>query len=138
MYLLDTVVLSELRRRERDPGLVSWIAKQRPTDLFLSVVTIGEIERGIVLQQTKNAHFATTLSAWLDKTMHLYADRILQIDTAVARRWGRLSAEIGNDGADLLIAATAQEHGLTVITRNLRHFVPTGIAALNPWGMPPE
>lgn len=138
MFLLDTVVLSELRRRERDPGVVSWIAKQRPSDLFLSVVTIGEIERGIMLQQAKNAHFATTLSAWLDKMMYLYGDRILQIDTAVARRWGRLSAEIGNDGADLLIAATAQEHGLTVVTRNLRHFLPTGVAALNPWGMPPE
>ena len=138
MYLLDTVVLSELRRRERHPGVVNWIAKQRPTDLFLSVVTIGEIERGIVLQQAKNAHFATALSAWLDKVMHLYTDRILQIDTAVARRWGRLSAEIGNDGADLLIAATAQEHGLTVVTRNLRHFVPTGVPALNPWDIPSE
>ncbi|MGB5734641.1 MAG: PIN domain-containing protein, partial [Thiohalocapsa sp.] len=76
--------------------------------------------------------------AWLDKVMHLYTDRILQIDTAVACRWGRLSAEIGNDGADLLIAATAQEHGLTVVTRNLRHFVPTGVPALNPWDIPSE
>jgi len=133
MYLLDTVVLSELRRRARNPGVVQWIAGQRPSDLFLSVVTIGEIERGIQLQQTRNAEFAENLTAWLDRILHLYADRILGIDTEVARRWGRLSAAIGHDGADLLIAATAQEHGLTVVTRNLRHFEPTGVAVLNPW-----
>lgn len=133
MYLLDTVVLSELRRRERNLGVVHWIASQRSSDLFLSVVTIGEIERGILQQQTRNAQFATVLAAWLEKIIHLYADRILGIDTPVARRWGRLSAEIGNDGADLLIAATAQEHGLTVVTRNLRHFEPAGVAVLNPW-----
>ncbi|MFO8152436.1 type II toxin-antitoxin system VapC family toxin [Thioalkalivibrio sp.] len=133
MYLLDTVVLSELRRRERDPGVVHWIAGQRPSDLFLSVVTIGEIERGIQLQQTRNAEFANNLTAWLDRILRLYADRILGIETEVARRRGRFSAAIGHDGADLLIAATAQEHGLTVVTRNVRHFEPTGVAVLNPW-----
>lgn len=133
MYLLDTVVLSELRRRERNPRVVDWLACQRSSELFLSVVTIGEIERGILLQQTKNAPFASNLARWLETILHRYADRILDIDTAVARRWGRLSAEIGHDGADLLIAATAQAHGLTVVTRNLRHFVPTGVKVFNPW-----
>ena len=133
MFLLDTVVLSELRRRERDPGVVHWIAGQRPSDLFLSLVTIWEIERGILLQQPRNAGFAASLTVWLDKLLHLYAERILDIDTSVARRWGRLSAAIGHDGADLLIAATAEEHGLTVVTRNVRHFEPTGVAVLNPW-----
>ena len=93
----------------------------------------GEIERGILLQQTKNASFASTLAGWLETILHRYADRILDIDTAVARRWGRLSAQIGHEGARLLIAATAQEHGLTVVTRNLRHFVPTGVTVFNPW-----
>jgi predicted nucleic acid-binding protein len=133
MYLLDTVVLSELRRRERNRRVVDWIASQRSSELYLSVVTIGEIERGILLQQTKNAPFASTLARWLETILHRYADRILDIDTAVARRWGRLSAEIGHDSADLLIAATAQAHGLTVVTRNLRHFVPTGVKVFNPW-----
>ena len=133
MYLLDTVVLSELRRRERNPGVVNWLASQRSSELFLSVVTIGEIERGILLQQTKNAPFASILAGWLETILHRYADRILDIDTAVARRWGRLSAEIGHESADLLIAATAQEHGLAVVTRNLRHFVPTGVKVFNPW-----
>lgn len=133
MYLLDTVVLSELRRRERNPRVVNWLASQRPSELFLSVVTVGEIERGIMQQQTKNAPFASSLAGWLETILRLYADRILDIDTAVVRRWGRLSAEMGHDSADLLIAATAQEHALIVVTRNLRHFVPTGVKTLNPW-----
>ena len=133
MYLLDRVVLSELRRRERNPRVVDWLASQRSSELFLSVVTIGEIERGILLQQTKNAPFGSTLAKWLETILHRYADRILDIDTAVARRWGRLSAEVGHDSADLLIAATAQAHGLTVVTRNLQHFVPTGVKVFNPW-----
>lgn len=133
MYLLDTVVLSELRRKERNQGVVEWVAGQRSVDLFLSVVTIGEIERGIARQQTRNATFATALGEWLDAILGLYSDRILDIDSAVARRWGRLSAQIGNDGADLLIAATALEHGLTVVTRNIRHFEPTGVSVIDPF-----
>lgn len=133
MYLLDTVVLSELRRKERNQGVVEWVAGQRSVDLFLSVVTIGEIERGIVRQQTRNAAFAAALCEWLDAILGLYSDRILDIDSAVARRWGRLSAQIGNDGADLLIAATALEHGLTVVTRNIRHFEPTGVSVIDPF-----
>lgn len=133
MFLLDTVVLSELRRQQRNPGVVRWVAAQRPSDLFLSAVTIGEVERGIARQQSMNSDFAATLATWLDAVLSLYADRILGIDTATARRWGRLSAQLGNDGADLLIAATALEHGLTVVTRNVRHFEPTGVAVLNPF-----
>ncbi|EIC21256.1 type II toxin-antitoxin system VapC family toxin [Thiorhodovibrio frisius] len=133
MYLLDTVVLSELRRKQRNPGVVGWISAQASTDLFLSVVTIGEIERGIMQQQKRNAVFARELGKWLDQVLSLYADRILPIDRSVARRWGRLSAKIGHDGADLLIAATALEKGLTVVTRNLCHFEPTGVAVFNPF-----
>lgn len=133
MFLLDTVVLSELRRQQRNPGVVQWVAAQRPSDLFLSAVTIGEVERGITRQQSVNPDFAAALAAWLDAVLTLYADRILGIDTATARRWGRLSAQLGNDGADLLIAATALEHGLTVVTRNVRHFEPAGVAVLNPF-----
>ncbi len=133
MFLLDTVVLSELRRRERNRGVVQWIGAQRSADLFLSVVSVGEIERGIVLQQIRNPAFAAALGEWLDTILSLYADRILDIDTAGARRWGQLSARIGNDSADLLIAATALEHGLTVVTRNIRHFEPAGVPVLDPF-----
>ncbi|MCU0838290.1 MAG: type II toxin-antitoxin system VapC family toxin [Rhodospirillales bacterium] len=133
MYLLDTVVLSELRKRQRDAGVVGWITAQRSADLFVSVVSIGEIERGIALQQAKDPGFAEALSLWLDRVIALYGDRIVPFDLNVARRWGRLSAAIGNDSADLMMAATALEHGLTVVTRNVSDFLPTGVPSLNPF-----
>lgn len=133
MFLLDTVVLSELRKRQRDPAVVTWIAARRSADLFVSVISIGEIERGIALQQTKDPGFAEALGLWLDRVIALYGDRILPFDLNVARRWGRLSAAIGNDSADLMIAATALEHGLTVVTRNVSDFAPTGVPSLNPF-----
>ena len=132
MFLIDTDVLSTLRRRERNPAIVSWVESQRTADLHISVVTVGEIERGVTQQQRHNPDFALDLVAWLDRVLGWYADRILPVDVATARRWGQLSAEIGNDSADLLIAATALEHGLTVVTRNVRHFEPTGVSVLDP------
>lgn len=133
MFLIDTMVLSELRLRRRDPGVVAWISRQRPEDCFLSVVSIGEIERGIARKRSTDASFALQLAGWLDQLLRLYADRLLPVDVGVARRWGQLSADIGHTGADLLIAATALERGLTVVTRNLRHFAPTGVPTFNPW-----
>ena len=133
MFLLDTDVLSALRRRERSPDAVRWMASRRTADLFLSVVTVGEIERGITQQQRRDPPVAQELALWLDRVLAWYGDRILPVDTATARRWGQLSATLGHDGADLLIAATALEHGLTVVTRNVRHFEPTGVSALNPF-----
>ncbi len=132
MLLLDTDILSALRRRERNPGLVRWMEAQRSTDIHLSVVTVGEIERGIAQQQRRDPVFANELALWLDRILAWYGDRVMPVDVATARRWGRLSATLGNSGADLLIAATALEHGLTVVTRNVRHFEPTGVAVLNP------
>ncbi len=132
MFLVDTNALSALRRRERNPAIIRWIESQRTADLHISVITVGEIERGITQQQRHNPDFARDLSAWLDQVLGWYADRILPVDAATARRWGQLSAEIGNDSADLLIAATALEHGLTVVTRNVRHFEPTGVPVFDP------
>lgn len=138
MFLVDTVVLSELRKRQRDPGVVAWIGRQRTADLFVSVVSIGEIERGIALQQAKDRAFAEALAAWLDTVLALYGDRILPFDLLAARRWGRLSATLGNDSADLMIAATALEHGLTVVTRNVADFAAAGAPTVNPFGSPPR
>ena len=132
MFLIDTDVLSALRRRERHPAIVRWVEGQRTTDLHISVMTVGEIERGITQQQRHNPAFARDLAVWLDRVLAWYGDRILPVDAATARRWGQLSAAVGNDSADLLIAATALEHGLTVATRNVRHFEPTGVAVLDP------
>ena len=134
MFLLDSDVLSALRRRERNPGVVRWVENQRTADLHISVVTLGETERGITRQQRGNTPFARELALWLDRVLSLYGDRVLTVDTATARRWGQLSATLSHDGADLLIAATAIEHGLTVVTRNVRHFEPTGVSVLNPAG----
>ena len=133
MYLIDTVVLSELRKRQRHAGIVRWLHDKAVDALFLSAITIGEIERGVVRQQVKNPVFAEALRAWLDRTVETYGDRILSVDTRVARRWGRLSARIGHGGADLLIAATALENGQTIVTRNVRHFLPTGVPVEDPF-----
>jgi len=133
MYLIDTVVLSELRKPRRDQGLVAWISRQRTADLFLSVISIGEIERGIARQRAANPDFAAVLAAWLDQLQALYAERILPFELQTARRWGVLSAALGNESADLMIAATALERGLTVVTRNVSDFEPTGVSAFNPF-----
>ena len=132
MFLIDTDVLSALRRRERNPEIARWLAGQRTTDLYLSVVSIGEIERGIAGVKCRDSAFAERLEEWLDALLRIYGDRILSVDLSVARRWGRLSDEIGHKGADLLIAATALEHGLTVVTRNARHFTGAGVPVLDP------
>jgi predicted nucleic acid-binding protein len=133
MYLLDTVTISELRRRKRDQSVVAWIERQRPTDLFLSVISIGEIERGISRQRMADPDFAAILAAWLDRLISLYGAQILPFDLQTARRWGTLSATLGNDSADLMIAATALEHGLAVVTRNVTDFAPSGVRVLNPF-----
>lgn len=133
MFLIDTVTLSELRRRKRDPMVVAWFERQRTADLFLSVISIGEIERGIVRQRAIDPAFADALAAWLDRVLTLYGERVVPFDLRTARRWGALSATIGNDSADLMIAATALEHGLTVVTRNVSDFEPTGVLVLDPF-----
>ena len=133
MFLLDTVVLSEMRKRRPGAQVVRWLKAQPESALFLSVVSLGEIERGIEKQRRENAEFASELSRWLETLQNLYADRILPITAPIARRWGVLSARLGHDGADLLIAATALTHDLTVATRNTRHFEPSKVNLVNPF-----
>jgi predicted nucleic acid-binding protein len=132
-YLLDTVILSELRKRDCNPAVADWVGTQQSSLLFLSVLTIGEIEKGISRQRRLNPEFADKLVLWLEKTLQHYGDRVIPVTTAIARRWGRLSDDQGHSGPDLLIAATAMENGLTVVTRNVRHFEPTGARVFNPW-----
>ncbi len=132
MYLLDTDVLSALGKRTRDPRLARWIEGRASDDLFLSVVTIGEIERGIAKQDRVDPAFAVDLAAWLERTTAFYAERILPVTAAIARRWGRLTFDLGRGDADVLIAATALDHGLKVVTRNVRHFAPTGVETVDP------
>jgi predicted nucleic acid-binding protein len=138
MFLVDTDVLSALAKRRRHAGVEAWIGRQRSSELFVSVISIGEIERGIALQRAKDPNFAAMLATWLDQLLTVYGDRVLPFDLASARRWGQLSAALGHHGADLQIAATALEHGLAVVTRNISDFEPTGVSTLDPFRSPPR
>lgn len=132
-YLLDTDILSAIRRKHRDPNLEKWLRSLNSIDVFLSVVTLGEVERGIILQRRTNPEFAADLERWLDTILLSYEQRILPLTLSIARRWGQLSGELGHNNADLMIAATALEHNLTVATRNTRHFEPTQVTLINPY-----
>lgn len=133
IYLLDTNVLSAVRRPDRAPQVRAWLGSKPESDLYLSVITLGEIERGIRLQQRRNPGFAQDLRAWLDRTMLVFADRVLPFEPEDARIWGRLSADVGHSGADLMIAATALRHGATVVTGNIADFTPTGVTLESPF-----
>ncbi len=133
MFLLDTDVVSLLRRPDRHPAPARWLQAQRPADVFISVVTLAEMERGLAQQRRRDPAFAGDLAAWMDQTTVSFSDRIIGVDSAAARLWGRMSGDIGHFNVDLLIAATALVHGLTVVTRNVRHFEPTGVRVLNPF-----
>lgn len=133
MYLLDTNVVSELRKRKCNPAVAKWFDKVPDSELYLSVITITEIEKGIERQRTLDPQFADQLVAWLEHTLRAFGERLLPMTVNVARRWGRLAAQIGNSELDLAIAATALEHGLKVVTENTKHFQRTGVDLLNPF-----
>lgn len=133
MYLLDTNVLSEARRGS--PQAVNWLRSVEPDRLYLSVITLGEIMRGIALKERSDPQAAAHLSAWLQRLRQDHAARILPISDRIAVEWGRLSALRPRGGADGLIAATAIVHELVVVTRNIADFADTGAACLNPWDL---
>ena len=133
MYILDTNVISAVRRSDRAPQVAAWLRGKAEQDLFLSVITLGEIERGIRQQESRDPAFAQDLRAWLDRTVLLFSDRLLPFEAEDARIWGRLSADLGHNGADLMIAASALRHGATVVTGNVSDFEPTGAALETPF-----
>ena len=135
MWLLDTMVVSELRKKTPDSAVISWLTTVPQERLYLSVATLSEIQRGIAQQRSKDNLFAARLQRWLDTLKKNYADRILLITPEIACQWGELTAAAGHDGVDVIIAATAMQHGLTVVTRNERHFRPFGVAVHNPYSM---
>lgn len=133
-YLLDTNVLSELRRKMPDAKVVDWFSKRPSASLYLSVLTLGEIRKGI--EACGDAAKRQTLLDWLETDLPLFfAGRILPIDAAVAERWGRLTAAAGRPlpAIDSLIAATAIEHDLTLVTRNVKDFDGLSVELFNPW-----
>ena len=133
-YLLDTNVLSELRRKTPNAGVVGWFAQRPASTLFLSVLTLGELRQGI--EGMADADRRTTLLDWLEAELPIFfTGRILPIDAHVADRWGRLVAAAGRPvpAIDSLLAATAAHHGLSLVTRNVRDFADFGLEVINPW-----
>jgi predicted nucleic acid-binding protein len=137
MYLLDTNVVSELRRAKAgkaDPHVVAWGESMPVASLFLSVITLLELEMGVLLIERRDPAQGAILRAWLDgQVLPAFTGRILAIDTAVARRCARLHVPDPRSDRDALIAATALVHGLTVVTRNVADFEPMDVELLNPW-----
>lgn len=133
MYILDTNVISAVRRTDRAPQVRAWLTGKSEAELFLSAITVGEIARGIRQQEGRDPDFATDLRRWLDRTTQLFSDRVLPFGAEDAKIWGRLSADIGHPGADLMIAATALYHNATVVTGNVADFAPTGVRLENPF-----
>lgn len=131
MYLVDTNVLSEARRgggAARD-----WLRSVDPETIYLSVITLGEIMKGIALKQRSDQRAAAALRQWLEVLRHDHADRILPITDGVALEWGRLAAERPRSMADGLIAASAFVYGKIIVTRNTADFGDTRLPIINPW-----
>lgn len=132
MYLLNTDVLSLLRRPERAPELARWLAAQADAGLHLSATTLGEVTRGIELRRPRDPAFAADLNAWLAAITTRHAGRVLAFGPAETVVWGRLCAEPGRVSVDLMIAATAKARGLAVVMRDGRHYAGTGVQVIDP------
>jgi predicted nucleic acid-binding protein len=136
MYILDTNVISELRKgRKTHPNVKKWAEALPSASLYISVITVLELEIGILLIQRRDKEQGAILRAWMDRhVLPTFSDRILAIDTAVAQRCATLHVPNPRSDRDALIAATALVHGLTVATRNVADFERMGVGVLNPWG----
>lgn len=127
-YLLDTNVISDLRKPKPPTALLAWFEDQSPDDLFVSVLTLGEIREGVERLRSKEPARARALSQWLVDLSNVYADRVVPVDEGVADEWGRLRAAAGRSVPviDALLAATARVHGLVIVSRNDKDFAGLG------------
>lgn len=137
MYVLDTNVLSELRKvrfGKADVNVAAWTESVDAAGLFISAITIMELELGVLSIERKDAAQGAMLRSWLERqVLPEFSARTLPVDTAVAQRCARLHVPDRRDERDALIAATALVHGMAVVTRNVADFKPTGVALVNPW-----
>jgi predicted nucleic acid-binding protein len=142
MFLLDTNVISELRKAgdgKADANVVAWLSNVDATTLYVSAITLMEIELGILRIERRDLVQGNKLRAWMENhILPEFAERTLSVDTAVALRCASLHVPDARSERDALIAATALVHGMTVITRNLADFEPTGARVINPWNEPTE
>ncbi len=138
MYLLDTNVVSELRKaksKNANKHVVAWAKAISPSSLFLSVITILELEMGVLQIERKDAAQGAILRSWLDShVLPVFSDRILYLDVAVAKCCAKLHIPNPKSDRDAIIAATALVHDMTVVTRNVDDFKKTGVEIINPWG----
>jgi toxin FitB len=133
-YLLDSNIVSELRKRERaDARVRQWFAGVDDSELFLSVLTVGELRRGIESIHRRDRTRALVLNRWFHALVTQYEARILLVDQKVAEEWGRMNALATLPAIDSLLAATAHVHGLTFVTRNTKDVARTGVPCLNPF-----
>jgi predicted nucleic acid-binding protein len=133
LYLLDTNVVSELRRPRPHGGVLAWLRGVADTDLFLSAITLGELQAGVEITREQDAVKAAAIERWVDRVAE--TSQVLAIDARVCRAWARLMHRRSDDLIeDAMIAATAEVHGLTVVTRNVRDFAVFGVGTLNPFG----
>jgi len=141
MFVLDTNVVSELRKvrfGKADVNVAAWAQSVDAADLFVSAITLMELELGVLSIERKDATQGTKLRSWLEQqVLPEFSGRTLSIDTAVAQRCARLHVPDQRGERDALIAATALVHGMTVATRNVADFKPTGVSIINPWEAPP-
>jgi predicted nucleic acid-binding protein len=134
MYLIDTNVISEVRKgRACDINVAAWYRATPDYELFLSVLVIGEIRQGIERLRPRNARQAAALENWLDEILGSFGERVLPINERVAQLWGRLNSRDTLPAVDSLLAATAQAHGLTLVTRNVKDIERSGVRCLNPF-----
>lgn len=135
-YLLDTNVVSETRKSRPDAGVIAFLSAASSEGLFLSVLTLGELRKGVALRRRVDPVAAVELGAWVEGIEANFADRILPIDSATALRWAELSVGRSLPVIDMLIAAAALNRDLTVVTRNTRDFASTGVLLLDPLAGP--
>lgn len=132
--LLDTCFISELRRPRIDDGVAQWVQSNAPADSFISVVTVMELESGAASAERTDPRRGMMLRLWLELVIATeFKRRTVNINPEIAIKAGRIVSATQLDPSDALIAATAIHHGLTVVTRNVRHFEPTGVSLVNPW-----
>lgn len=136
-YLLDTNVLSETRKKKADAGVIAFLEAGDAASLYISVLTLGELRKGVAKKKREDAAVAAQLAGWVDGLELSFADRILGIDAATARLWGDWSSGRPRPVVDTLLAATAVLHGLTLVTRNIRDVRGIPVELLNPWSESP-
>ena len=132
-YLLDTNILSETRKKEANERVMSFLSTAESSALFISVLSLGELRKGVALKTRSDADAAKRLGAWVDGLEFSFGERILGVDAAIARQWGELSAQRSRPVVDTLLAATALVHKLTLVTRNISDVHDLGVKLLDPW-----